>query len=60
MARKVKFTKRKMRLGKDDPKATVWISQPPRRERDGNFYCVITTTTSGYYRSFLYKQVDER
>lgn len=57
-----KFTKKKAKvhpLNKLDDDVTVWVPSPPFKMR-GQWYVKITTTTSGYYRDFLYKQVGER
>ena len=40
-------------------RVTVWLSEPPFKQ-NGKWYVKITTTTSGYYRDFLYQQVAER
>ena len=38
---------------------TVWLNTPPQR-RGGDEFVTLTTVTSGYYRTFVYKKVAER
>ena len=55
--RRVKFSTRKATVKGKNP--TVWIPRPPFK-RKGKWFITVTTTTSGYYRDFLYEQVGER
>lgn len=57
-----KFSRRKGKvhpLDKLDDDVTVWITDKPFKVR-GDWYVKVVTTTSGYYRTFLYKQIGER
>jgi hypothetical protein len=55
--RRINFTKKKATVKGKHP--TVWIPRPPFK-KGGKWFIVVTTTTSGYYRDYLYEQVGER
>lgn len=58
-----KFTRKKRKvqpLNRLDKGVTVWLSPDSPFKMDGKWHVVVTTTTSGYYRTFLYEQVAER
>ena len=60
MPKKFKGRKKKIQpVGKLQSNVTVWLSSTPFQMK-GEWYVKVTTTTSGYYRDFLYKQVGER
>jgi hypothetical protein len=62
MPKKIKFKGRKKKIqpiGKLQNDVTVYLASTPFQMK-GEWYVKITTTTSGYYRDFLYKQVGER
>ena len=60
MPKKFKARKKKIQpVGKLHDDVTVWLSSTPFKQ-NGKWFVKITTTTSGYYRDFLYEQVGER